>query len=70
MCLGWVFFPFSVCRNVGSGGCATGVGQEGAGGDARLPKASSRGNSLERTGVLKLGEKEKKVAGGRTRLWF
>lgn len=50
---------------MGSGGCATSVGQEGAGEDAHLPKAGSRGNSLEGSSVLKLGERGKKVAGGR-----
>lgn len=43
----------------------TAAGQEGGGGDARLPQAISRGNSAEGIGVLLLGERGKKVAGGR-----
>lgn len=67
--VGLFFFSFSICCNVGSGGCAAGGGQplgrREVEEDAHLSQAISRGNWVEGTGVLELGERGKKVAGGR-----
>lgn len=62
--LGFWFFPLLDLPWC-AGGAGTAAGQEGGGGDARLPQAMSRGNSAEGIGILELGERGKKVAGGR-----